>query len=102
VLAAFFFDWGVGFKHFHGWSGFSCTVDPDTGSCDDYATGNVLAAHIVMILAIILWSGTLSGVTFFVLKMTGKLRIDEKTEDMGLDAAKHSPPKAYTMSTSAP
>ncbi|CAK0828784.1 unnamed protein product [Prorocentrum cordatum] len=102
VLAAFFFDWGVGFKHFHGWSGFSCTVDPDTGNCDDYATGNVLAAHIVMILAIILWSGTLSGATFFVLKMTGKLRIDEQTEDMGLDAAKHSPPKAYTMSTGAP
>ncbi|CAK0818431.1 unnamed protein product [Prorocentrum cordatum] len=99
VLAAFFFDWGDDFKHFHGWSGFDCTADPDTGSCDDYATVNVLAAHIVMILAIILWSGTLSGVTFFALKMTCKLRIDEQTEAMGLDAAKHSPPRAYTMTT---
>jgi Amt family ammonium transporter len=97
VLAAALFDWGLGFEHFHGWSGFSCTLDPDTGACDDGLAGKVLGAHIVMIFMIVLWSGTLSGITFFALKMTGALRIDEKTEDIGVDAAKHSPPKAYTL-----
>jgi len=102
VLAAALFDWGLGFEHFHGWSGFSCTLDPDTGACDDGLAGRVLGAHIVMIIMIILWSGTLSGGTFFLLKMTGALRIDEKTEDLGVDAAKHSPTKAYNMSSGTP
>jgi Amt family ammonium transporter len=100
VLAAALFDWGKGFDHFHGWSGFACTQD-DNGDCadGDYA-GKVLGAHIVMILMIILWSGTLSGITFFALMKTGALRIDDKTEDIGVDAAKHSPPKAYTLGNS--
>merc|ERR1719282_1195394 len=42
VLAAALFDWGKGFDHFHGWSGFSCTHG-DNGDCadGDYA-GKVL------------------------------------------------------------
>ena len=43
---------------------------------------------------IILWSGMISGVTFAWLKCWGGLRIDEATEDMGMDAKSHSPPKA--------
>jgi Amt family ammonium transporter len=97
VIAAVLFDWGKGFEHFHGWSGFACVLADDGINCADDYFGKAFGAHIVMIIMIILWSGTLSGLTFFVLKMTGTLRIDEKTEDIGVDAAKHSPPKAYTM-----
>ena len=43
---------------------------------------------------IILWSGLISGVTFAWLKWWGGLRVDEATEDMGMDAKSHSPPKA--------
>ena len=43
---------------------------------------------------IILWSGLISGLTFAWLKWWGGLRIDEATEDMGMDAKSHSPPKA--------
>ena len=46
---------------------------------------------------IILWSGALSGITFFVLKRTGFLRISEEVEDAGMDSHHHSPPKAYAL-----
>lgn len=96
VLAAAFFDWGNGFDRFHGWSGFTCMQDDD-GNCLDGIWGKVFAVQILLILSVCAWSGALSGVTFFLLKMTGYLRIDETTEDMGVDAAKHSPGKAYAL-----
>ena len=48
-------------------------------------------------LVIILWAGALSGLAFFALKMTGLLRIDEYTEEVGMDVKQHSPPKAYAI-----
>jgi len=95
VMAAAFFDWGKGFDTFHGWSGFSCMTGDD--GCDEGIWGKVFAVQIVLCLAVIAWSGTFSGLTFFALKLTGKLRIDEETEDSGIDAKKHSPGKAYAM-----
>merc|ERR1712151_204835 len=96
VMAAALFDWGKGIDHFHGWSGFSCMVDAD-GNCDDGLWFKAIGAHAVMILAIIGWAGSLSGITFFVLMKTNMLRIDEGTEDEGIDSKKHSPGKAYAI-----
>jgi len=98
VLAAVLFDMGQGHDHFHGWSGFSCMTDDD-GNCQDGLFGEALAAHLIMIGFIVAWSGLLSGLVFFLLKLTGCLRIDEATEISGMDAAKHSPSKAYAMKT---
>eukprot|EP00438_Fugacium_kawagutii_P026972 Skav224412 [mRNA] locus=scaffold657:120855:123004:+ [translate_table: standard] len=49
------------------------------------------------VLMIVLWSGTLSSIGFFVLKKTGLLRISEEVEEIGMDTHHHSPPKAYNM-----
>ena len=48
---------------------------------------------------IIAWSGILAGITFLALTWWGALRIDEETEDMGMDAKSHSPPKAYALAS---
>ena len=48
-------------------------------------------------LMIILWAGSLSSIGFFVLKMTGLLRISEEVEEAGMDSHHHSPPKAYAL-----
>merc|ERR1719221_530694 len=96
VLAAALFDWGKGMDTFHGWSGFSCMQD-ENGNCQEGIWGSVFAVQIVLCLTVIAWSGTLSGLTFFALMKTGKLRIDEETEAAGVDAKKHSPGKAYAI-----
>jgi Amt family ammonium transporter len=98
VLAAALFDWGNGLDHFHGWSGFSCMTD-DTGDCQEGIWGKVFGVQCIMVIVICLWSGILSGITFFLLKLTGYLRIDEATEEIGIDAAKHSPSKAYSINS---
>jgi len=59
--------------------------------------GTAIAAQLIMVLVIILWAGALSGLAFFALKMTGLLRIDEYTEEVGMDVKQHSPPKAYAI-----
>ena len=46
---------------------------------------------------IIVWSGALSGIAFFLLKKFGALRISEEVEDSGMDSHHHSPPKAYAL-----
>eukprot|EP00439_Symbiodinium_sp_Y106_P053457 s1179_g7.t1 len=102
ALAAGLFDWGKGFDHYHGWSGFGCKPVSDTDStCMTGIGGTAIAAQLIMVLVIILWAGTLSGLAFFALKMTGLLRIDEYTEEVGMDVKQHSPPKAYAIGTGA-
>lgn len=96
VLACGLFDWGKGLDHVHGWSGFSCMTDDD-GNCQTGIWGSFFATQIVMCIAICLWSGGLSGITFFALMKTGQLRVDEETEMQGMDAAHHSPSKAYEL-----
>ncbi|CAE7242652.1 AMT1-1 [Symbiodinium sp. CCMP2592] len=98
LLAAALFDWGKGFDHYHAWFGFSCKPVSDADpSCMTGIGGRAIAAQAIMALVIIAWAGTLSGLAFFVLKMTGKLRIDEETEETGMDLKQHSPPKAYAI-----
>jgi len=96
AIAAVLFDMGQGHDHFHGRSGFSCMTDHD-GNCRDGLFGDALAAQLLMIGFIVAWSGLLSGLVFFLLKLTGCLRVDEATEDSGMDAAKHSPERAYAI-----
>ena len=99
VIAAVLFDMGRDKGNFHGWSGFACMTDDD-GNCQEGLFGKALAAHLIMIVVVVVWPRLLSGVAFFLLKSTGCLRIDEATEDSGVDAAKHSPSKAYSMEVS--
>merc|ERR550537_1762644 len=69
VLAAGLFDMGTGFDTFHGWSGFSCMTNDD-GSCQEGIWGKAFGVQIVLCLMVILWAGVLSGLTFFLLRMT--------------------------------
>eukprot|EP00438_Fugacium_kawagutii_P026969 Skav224409 [mRNA] locus=scaffold657:102889:110153:+ [translate_table: standard] len=100
VIAAGLFDWGRGVDTFHGWSGFGCMEhDEDSGKsgCRTGIGGPAIGAQFIMVLMIVLWSGTLSSIGFFVLKKTGLLRISEEVEEVGMDTHHHSPPKAYNM-----
>ncbi|CAK9068289.1 Ammonium transporter 1 member 1 (AtAMT1 [Durusdinium trenchii] len=97
-MAVALFDWGKGFDHYHGWSGWSCTPGSDGVSCKTGANGTGLGANVVMVLMIIVWAGLLSGISFFVLKRTRMLRISEEVEETGMDSHHHSPPKAYSLS----
>jgi len=95
VFSAAFFDWGLGFDHTHGWSGFDCVRGEDGSTCLDGGNGLMLAANIVEIVCIALWSGGLSFLIFAPLRFSGLLRLDEQTQDLGNDASHHSPRQAY-------
>jgi Amt family ammonium transporter len=101
TIAAGLFDMGNGFDTFHGWSGFSCmteTLDDGTVVCQEGIWGKAFGVQILLVIMVVLWAGTLSTLIFLGLKLTGFLRISEEVEELGLDAAKHSPTKAYQIS----
>ena len=51
------FDWGKGFDHYGGWSGFSCKPASDTDStCMAGTGGTAIIAQLFMALVIILWT----------------------------------------------
>jgi len=52
VMACGLFDWGNGFDHYHGWSGFSCVTDADTGACVDGYGATAIGVQLAMILVI--------------------------------------------------
>eukprot|EP00490_Sorites_sp_Unknown_P000494 CAMPEP_0114664548 /NCGR_PEP_ID=MMETSP0191-20121206/29017_1 /TAXON_ID=126664 /ORGANISM="Sorites sp." /LENGTH=527 /DNA_ID=CAMNT_0001906999 /DNA_START=42 /DNA_END=1625 /DNA_ORIENTATION=+ len=95
VIAAGLFDWGRGIDHFHGWSGFGCMENDD--GCRTGIGGPAIGAQFIMVLMIILWSGSLASISFFILKVTGLLRYGEDVEETGIDSHHHSPPKAYAL-----
>jgi len=97
VIACALFDWGNGFDHFHGWSGFSCMTD-DNGSCRTGIGGTALGVNILLALMVVLWAGGLSTVIFAILKFSGLLRVSQESEEAGQDAHSHSPSKAYNLS----
>ena len=98
VLACGLFDWGKGFDYYHGWSGFTCMPVSDTdSSCKSGYGGAAIGAQFILIIMVIIWSGSLSAIAFFILKVTGALRISEEVEDVGLDSHHHSPTKAYSL-----
>ena len=94
-LAASLFDWGKGMNHYHAWSGWGCMQEAD--ECRTGINGAGIAANCIMVLSIVAWAGTLSGISFFLLKKTGLLRISEEVEEAGMDSHHHSPPKAYAL-----
>jgi len=93
VLPAAFFDWGKGFDFAHGWSGFDCVSK--NGACAPGAGGEIIAANIVEVVAISSWVAILSLAIFVPLRMAGLLVAADDLQEMGMDAAKHSPTKAY-------
>jgi len=99
VLATALFDWGKGFDQYNGWSGFNCMTDED-GNCQTGIWTTALGVQAILVLSVIIWAGVTSGITFFILKKCGKLRVDEDTEEQGLDQKHHSPSKAYSMDES--
>jgi len=99
VLAAALFDWGNGFDFAHGWNGFSCITGAD-GNCKHGAFGQQLAANVVEILAIIVWSGAMSALVFIPMRFLGFLRADGDLQKSGMDACKHSPTRGYGSWTS--
>ena len=96
IIAAGLFDWGKGFDHYHGWSGFGC-MENDDGSCQSGIGGSAIAAQVIMVLVIVAWSGSFAALGFFVLKKTGLLRYSDHVEEVGIDSHHHSPPKAYAL-----
>lgn len=95
VLAAALFDWGEGFKYANGWSGFTCVTGDD--GCDPDGWAKTLAANIVEIIMVILWSGGLSCIVFGSLRSIGWLRESDEAQEIGADEAKHSQAQAYVM-----
>ena len=96
LIAAGLFDWGRGIDQYHGWSGFGC-MEKDDGGCQTGIGGTAIGVQIIMVLSIVAWAGTLSGVGFFLLKVTGLLRYGTHLEEVGIDSHHHSPPKAYAL-----
>eukprot|EP00446_Apocalathium_sp_SHHI-4_P084180 CAMPEP_0177513906 /NCGR_PEP_ID=MMETSP0369-20130122/44023_1 /TAXON_ID=447022 ORGANISM="Scrippsiella hangoei-like, Strain SHHI-4" /NCGR_SAMPLE_ID=MMETSP0369 /ASSEMBLY_ACC=CAM_ASM_000364 /LENGTH=730 /DNA_ID=CAMNT_0018992541 /DNA_START=51 /DNA_END=2242 /DNA_ORIENTATION=+ len=95
VLAAVFFDWGLGFDKFHGWKGFDCVKD-DGGQCMSGAWKEALSANLLEILFVVVWVGLSSACIFLPLRLAGLLRASESDQLAGFDEVKHSPSKAYT------
>eukprot|EP00440_Ansanella_granifera_P015038 gb/GFBE01016347.1/.p1 GENE.gb/GFBE01016347.1/~~gb/GFBE01016347.1/.p1 ORF type:complete len:548 (+),score=129.65 gb/GFBE01016347.1/:1-1644(+) len=96
TLAAALFDWGEGFDHFHGWSGFSCIQDAD-GACLKGVGGEAIAANLAEIVTISLWTASCSAFVLVPLRLAGFLRASDEVQDAGFDAMKHSPSKAYAL-----
>jgi len=96
VIAAGLFDFGRGFEHVHGWSGFDCMRD-EGGECMKGKGGELIMANIVEVLAISAWVSVNSTVLFMTLRFFGCLRASDDAQEQGMDAAKHSPAKAYAI-----
>jgi len=97
VLAAAFFDWGTGVDYYNGWNGWSCGQNDAGDGCRKGAFGEALAANIVEVIMVLLWSGGMSALVFVPLRVAGLLRCNEETQVQGMDSAKHSPLKAYSL-----
>jgi len=99
LLAAALFDWGRGFDHVHGFSGWDCmreTKDDGTLGCMTGKGGQLVAANVIMILTIVAWSGTISMIIFTVLRVLGYLRATNDNQDEGMDAS-CAVKSAYTL-----
>jgi Amt family ammonium transporter len=59
--------------------------------------GTQFATQLVAGILIALWSGLLSAIVFFPLKLAKVLRLSDEFQADGADKREHSPPKAYTV-----
>jgi Amt family ammonium transporter len=95
-IAAALFDFGAGTEKHHGWGGFGATSYEEDGEVKFMTTGDAFAANITEVVFVIAWSGGLSLIIFGVLKAAKLLRVDETTENEGMDTECASP-KAYNI-----
>merc|ERR1712070_1332849 len=94
VLAAAIFDWGNFMNgQVHAWYGFS-PYDLATGT--EAGFGDLFAANLVGIIAIMAWAGICLSVVFYGLKAGGLLRISSAIEEGGVDAHEFEQPEAYS------
>merc|ERR1719326_2010109 len=98
-LAAALFDFGSGTDKHHGWGGFSATSYEEDGEVKYMTTGDAIGANLAEVAFVICWSGGMSAIVFGILRVTKLLRVDEETEDSGMDSECASP-KAYNISES--
>merc|ERR1719393_508040 len=97
-IAAALFDFGAGTDKHHGWGGFSATSYEEDGETMYMTTSDAIGANLAEVFFVIIWSGGLSLVIFGILKATNLLRIDEETENSGMDTECASP-TAYNIKT---
>merc|ERR1719386_637465 len=95
-LAAALFDFGAGTEKHHGWGGFSATSYEEDGETKYMTTGDAIGANLAEVAFVIAWSGGLTLVIMGALKMAKVLRIEEETENSGMDTECASP-KAYNI-----
>jgi Amt family ammonium transporter len=96
VLAAAIFDWGAGFDKYNGFGGgLSNAADWSGNTGSLWKSG--FAAALVEVAVIIAWVGGLSLVVFVPLRLAGVLRVPDAIQEQGMDVAKHSPRRSYTM-----
>merc|ERR1712193_554238 len=98
-IAAALFDFGSGTDKHHGWGGFSATSYEEDGETKYMTTGDAIGANLAEVAFVIIWSGGLSFIVFFVLKKAGVMRIDEEVESSGMDSECASP-AAYNIGDS--
>jgi len=69
----------------------TCAADGDISTCDAaaYAMGTQVANQVKAVLFTVAWSGILSAVVFFVIKMVTGLRVSPEVEEEGLDISEH-------------
>merc|ERR1712048_903099 len=73
----------------------------DDGQCMEGAWAQLVVANLVEVVAICGWVGGLSALVFIPLRMLGLLRADDAVQETGMDSAKHSPSKAYSIDEKA-
>lgn len=93
LLAAALFDFGAGTDKHHGWSGFSAVVWEENNEVKYMTTGQAFAANLVEAVFIIVWVGGTTAIIFGIFKALNVLRIDEETEELGMDHAELNSPK---------
>jgi len=69
----------------------TCAADGDISTCDaaTYVMGTQVLAQVKAVLFTIAWSGILSAVVFFIIKLITGLRVSPETEEEGLDISEH-------------
>ncbi|HEY8617459.1 ammonium transporter [Phenylobacterium sp.] len=69
----------------------TCAADGDISTCDaaTYAMATQVIAQLKGVLVSIVWSAVASAIVFFLIKFTVGLRVNEDTEEEGLDIVEH-------------
>merc|ERR1712232_1493878 len=96
TMAAALFDWGKGFDHVHGWSGWDCMRESEGGPCLKGVGGQLVVANLVEIISICAWVAVLSCFIFLPLRLLRMLKASDEDQDLGMDAL-HYPHKAYDL-----